>query len=92
MLDFFDGRVLPISAIAINRHEGTRGHPVDVEAAVEMIDFVLKNSRVPTGGFDSNRFGALIKTIHRDCAGAAHQRHESSDAETAFEKLRNRAV
>jgi hypothetical protein len=42
------------------RHEGPRIHTVDVEPAMEMVDLVLQDARMPPPCLDADRFGALV--------------------------------
>src|SRR6266446_1691957 len=72
--------------------EGAAVHPVDIQIAVKMIDFVLKNSRIPAGGLDAFGIAPVVKTLHTNAARARNQSKKSGQAETALEKFHDLIV
>ncbi len=73
-----------MALVVLERGEGGALHGVDVEAAVQMVDFMLKDARVPSLGFDDSRCAVLVEVGDADRAGTRHGGHESRDAEAAF--------
>ena len=78
---------LPVARIIVQRGEAVGVHAVDVESAVEVIDFVLEDAGVPAGGLDHAGTSAFIEALDADGAGARDGGHEAGDAEAAFEKF-----
>ena len=62
-------------------------HAVDIQIALQMIDFMLKNPRVPAGGLDAFGLAAVIKALHAHAARTWDQGKKSRQAQTAFEKF-----
>jgi hypothetical protein len=59
-------------------------HAVNVEGAMKMINFVLEDAGVPTGGLDELGFAVLIEIFDADGAGAGDDGGKTGEAETAF--------
>ena len=64
-----------------------RLHAIQVERAAEMIDLVLKYSRVPSSGFDLARFGIFVQEFDANCVGARYHGRETGQAEAALEEV-----
>ena len=71
----------------LNGHQCTSFHSIDVQRAVQMIDLVLKNARVPTLRVDSYFFTPFIQTFNTNIQRAIHDRLVAFDAKATFEKL-----
>jgi hypothetical protein len=67
--------------------EGAGLHAIDVEGAVEMIDFVLEDAGVPAGGLDELWFGAFVEIFDADGAGAGNEGGKTGEAEAAFVEI-----
>jgi hypothetical protein len=59
-------------------------HDIGVETAVEMIDLVLQNPRIPAGRFDYPLLPMFVEEGHSNGARPRYHCHQSRDAETAF--------
>lgn len=59
-------------------------HDIGVEPAVEMVDLVLQNPRIPSRRFDYPLFPMLVEAGHSNEARPRYHCHQSRDAETAF--------
>ena len=70
----------PVPAEIIECGERAQVHAVDVQRAVEVIDLVLQDSRVPSGRFDLLGLSAVIEAVHAYAIRAIDHRGESSDA------------
>src|SRR4029077_3104784 len=85
--NFGDGLALPKFLPIFRGAEGAAPHAVDIQIAMQMIDFMLKNSRVPAGSLDGFRIAALIQTLHSYAAGTRDEGKISRQAETALEEF-----
>jgi hypothetical protein len=77
----------PAIGVVLDGHEGARLHAVDVKFAVQMVDFVLQDSGVPSFGFDVLRIAMFVEAMHADAAEARHLGGVAIDAETTLEKF-----
>jgi hypothetical protein len=59
-------------------------HAIEVESALQVIDFVLENSSVPSGSLNRATFSTFVEVLYADRAGSRNHRGESGYAETAF--------
>jgi hypothetical protein len=59
---------------------------VNIQRAVEMIDFVLQNSGIPAFRLNHERISSLIHTMDLHGKGTRYQRHEPSKTEAPLEK------
>src|ERR1700679_10520 len=68
---------LPMAGKILVRAEAGAAHAIHVENPRHMIDFVLKNARVPSCG--SNHFGPAlsVEIVNLDRARAGHQGHQA---------------
>ncbi len=82
-----DRKVLPEAGQIIHIHERPAVHSVDVERPMQMIDFVLQDSRVPTGSLDYSRLSRFIQILDFHRASPRHNGGEPFHAETAFEEF-----
>src|SRR5580704_4877164 len=57
-----------------------------------MIDFMLKNSCVPSGGLDALGIPAVVKAFNPYVAATRDQGKKPGQAEAAFEKFRDLAI
>src|SRR2546428_7085530 len=87
-----DGLALPELLPIFRGTEGAAVHAVNIQITVQMIDFVLKNSRVPARSLDAFGIAAVVKTLHAHAARARNQSKKSGQAETALEKFHDLAV
>ena len=62
-------------------------HAIDIDRAVEMIDFVLENARVPARSVDGAGLRVFVEAFHTNAAKTGDQGGVSVDAEAAFEEL-----
>lgn len=69
MSDFLRGLALPIPIKVIQRGQCARVHAVDINGAVQVVDFMLQNTRVPSRGRDHLLFACLVETFNRDNIG-----------------------
>ncbi len=79
--------LFPVLIEVFHSHKGSRVHAVDVERALEMIDFMLEDAGIPAAGFDYFRLALMVETIDADLPGTRYGRGEASQAETAFEEV-----
>src|SRR5690348_7792896 len=70
----------------VHRAESAAAHAVDVEAASQMIDFMLQDARIPSVCLDDFFLAALIQTFDADRPGPRHKCRKTGQAEAAFEK------
>ncbi len=82
----------PAVGVVLARHEGARLHAVNVEPAIQVIDFMLQDAGVPALGFDELWLAALIEAVHADTAEARHLGGVTFHAQAAFEELELRIV
>ena len=54
--------IFPVALVVIERRESLAPHTIDINFALQMIDLVLQNARVPSLGFDYTRLAMVIKT------------------------------
>jgi hypothetical protein len=73
-----------IALMIVNRRECFGLHDIGVEPAVEMIQLVLQNPRIPAGRFDHPRLSAFVEACHSNGARPRYHCHQSRDAETAL--------
>ena len=71
----------------VDRAEASTTHSVNVEAALQVIDFVLQDTGVPTGRMDDLRFSLRIEALNLDFPGAWRKGDQPWQAETAFKEL-----
>jgi hypothetical protein len=64
-------------------------HTVNVEGAVEVIDFVLEDAGIPAGGLHEVGFGALVEVFDAHGAGARDYGGKTGEAEAAFVEIFN---
>ena len=57
-----------------------------------MIDLMLQDARVPTGGFNHYRFRILIEAFDSRPAGPRDNRTETGNAEAAFKEFELRSI
>jgi hypothetical protein len=67
-----DGFAFVEAGPVVEGGEGAGQHAIDVEGALEMIDFVLEDAGVPAGGLDELRFGALVEVLDADGVGTGN--------------------
>ena len=82
-----DGFAFVEAGVVVEGGEGAGLHAVNVEGAVEVIDFVLEDAGVPAGGLDELGLGALVEVFHADGAGAGDDGGETGEAEAAFVEI-----
>src|SRR5277367_3666102 len=58
-----DGFAFVEAGVVVEGGEGAGLHAVNVERAVEVIDFVLQDAGVPTGGWDGLRLTVLVQIL-----------------------------
>ena len=57
-----------IALVIFNRGKRLGLHDIHVEPAVEMIDLVLQNPRIPAGRFNHPRLSAFVEACHSNGA------------------------
>ena len=67
--------------------EGAAAHAVDVQRAVEVIDLVLQDARVPASRFDLLGLSAVVKAIHPHAVRPVHHCGEAGHAQAALEEF-----
>jgi hypothetical protein len=82
-----DGFAFVEAGVIVHCGEGAGLHAVNVEGAIEVIDFVLEDASVPAGGLDELRLGALVEEFDADGAGAGDDSGEAGEAEAAFVEI-----
>ena len=82
-----DGFAFVEAGPVVEGGEGARLHAIDVEGAVEVIDFVLEDAGVPAGGLDELGLGALVEVFDADGAGAGDDGGKAGEAEAAFVEI-----
>lgn len=87
MLSSCDRIAPPEPAPVLHRGKRSAVHPINVERAVEVIDFVLENPRVPSGGIDGAWLPALIEILHADGARPLDDGGKTCQAEAALKEL-----
>src|ERR1700736_5970347 len=80
--NFADRLALPKLLPIFRGAEGAAVHAVNIQIAVQMIDFMLKDSRVPAGSLDVFWIAALVQTLHANAAGTRDQGKISRQTET----------
>lgn len=86
-LVFRDWLALPVAVPVVQGCERPGVHAIEVERASEMVNLVLKDARVPPGGFDVARLGVFVEEFHANGVGARHHCGETRQAEAAFEEV-----
>ena len=76
----------PESAVVIERTEAAAPHAVDVERAMQVIDFVLQDAGVPSIRLNAHRVALFVQAFDCDAAGTRHHGSEAWQAETAFKE------
>jgi hypothetical protein len=61
-LSSIGGPIFQVALVVIERRESLAPHTIDINLALQMIDLVLQNARVPSLGFDYTRLAMVIKT------------------------------
>lgn len=79
--------LFPMLIEIFHSHESSRVHPVDVERAVEVIDFMLEDASIPAACFNYFGLALVVQTIYAYAPGPRDDGGEASQAQTAFEKL-----
>src|SRR5271154_3617616 len=82
-----DGFAFVEAGVIVEGGEGAGVHAVNVEGAVEGIDFVLEDAGVPAGGLDEVGLGALVEVFDADGAGAGDHGGKAGEAEAAFVEI-----
>jgi hypothetical protein len=72
------------SLMVLNRGERLGLHDVGIKSAVEMVDLVLQNPRIPACGVDHTLISMLIQAGHPNRGRSLHHRHQARNTETAF--------
>src|SRR5216684_512368 len=86
-LDFLHTFVQPVLPIVLHRCQGTRIHMVDVDSAVQMVNLMLQNARIPSAGDDDLLLAFFVQTLHTHAMRARNQRHESVKAQASLKKF-----
>src|SRR5690349_7892954 len=73
VLHVLDWQLVPMAGEILHGRERSRVHPVDVHRAVQVIDLVLQDTRVPALGHDRLRLAILIETLDESTCGPGHQ-------------------
>lgn len=76
----------------VNRGKRLGLHDIGVEPAVEMIDLVLQNPRLPAGRFDHSLLSVFVEACHSNGARPRYLCHQSRDAETGFHRKKHQGV
>ena len=62
-------------------------HSIDVESAVQVVNFVLENPSMPSVGIDAARFSPLIQVFHADSLRPRHDGGKTRQAEAPLMEL-----
>src|ERR1700674_442766 len=81
------GLAFPEAPEILHRGERTAIHAIDIQMSVQMIDFMLQDTRVPARGLDSPGLPALIEAFHAHPPRSGHQSKETRQAQAAFKKF-----
>lgn len=64
-----------------------RIHPVNIERSIEVVYLVLKNARIPSGGFDHTRLSAMIEASHAYLPRAGYKCGVTRKTQAALEEF-----
>jgi hypothetical protein len=85
--NFTDWNIFPIPADVFDSSKRPALHPVDIQAPVQVIDFVLQNARKPTFSVQTARLSVRVQIFDNDAARTLHQCAESCHAQASFKEL-----
>jgi hypothetical protein len=82
-----DSFVSPVSLVIFHRREGSALHVIDVHGALQVIDLMLQDARVPARRNNHAFASVLIETLDRDFASTRDHSHEARQTQAAFEEF-----
>src|SRR5277367_392132 len=82
-----DGFAFVEAGVVVEGGEGAGLHAVNVERAVEVIDFVLQDAGVPTGGWDGLRLTVLVQILDSNAARPGDDGGKAGEAEATFVEI-----
>ena len=85
--DFLHGLPYPMLVPIVRRSKCSAAHPVNVEAAVQMVYFMLQNARVPSRSFNDSLFSLFIEALDAHAPRAGNHGGKSGKAQAAFKKI-----
>ena len=62
-------------------------HSIDVESALQVINFVLENPGIPSVGIDGSRFSPLVQVFNADSLRPRHDGGKTRQAEAPLMEL-----
>ncbi len=68
-------------------HEGAGLHPVYIQNAMQVIDLVLQNTCVPTGGVNRYRLALFVESFNMNSTRPWNDRGVAGHAQAPFEEL-----
>jgi GNAT superfamily N-acetyltransferase len=86
-LDLFHALIQPVLLVIFHRHERPRIHVVNVNPAVQMVDLMLQNARIPPAGIDGFLLALFVQAFHPYAMGTGHQSHQAVKAQTSLKEF-----
>jgi hypothetical protein len=87
LADFAHWLALPELRPVFERGKRPGPHAIDIKRPLQVIDFMLQNSRVPSGRIDHFFLSAFIEALHANFARPRNQTGETGDAQAALEEF-----
>src|ERR1700721_337194 len=72
--------------VVLKRRKTHGLHSIDVKSAMQMIDLVLKNASIPSGGVNDPRLSAMIEAMHANFSCSRDQRGKAGQTKAAFKE------
>ena len=82
-----DGLSFVEAGVVVEGGEGTGLHAIDVESAVEMVNFVLEDAGVPAGGLDELSLSVFVEILDSNGTRSGNDGGKTGEAEAAFVEI-----